>query len=142
MFTRKKTVKEESHTTMRIEQNAIAKICIMNAMKEFEDLRDGQTQLAYINGLVDMAFELEIIESNDRANFTTIAYKKAQEIKAKGNPIYKKKGCYEYRGYYILKLHNMGDGAENWGIQKIDCKEMIVTDVTFKDAIKVIDKEV
>ena len=119
---------------------ANAKMFIMQEMSLFEDLSDGRFHEAYIRGLLDMAFELGAIELNDRAYLSTMAHQKEQEIKSKGQPVYKKKGCYEYRGYYILKIHNMGDGAKNWSVKKTEGEEIIVEDDTFKEGIKRISR--
>ena len=132
--------KKNDQAAAKCANSITAKILIMREVKVLDELMDGEMQGSYVQGMIKMAFELGAIELNDRSALSTMVHEKVQEIKSMGKPVYKKKGCYEYRGYYILKIHNLGDGAANWGVQKIGEEKMLAVDLTFKEAVKAIYK--
>ena len=110
-------------------------------IKVMEELKDGKSQEAYIVGLAEMALTLGAITLEERMEIATRAHAKAQEVKAKGEPVYKKKGVYEYNGYNILKdfEKEAGAGSACWYVKEIGKSKIIAHDLKFKDAVKVID---
>lgn len=113
------------------------------AKKEIEqaiEIIKEKYSLGYAQGLIDMAFTLGAITQNERAEYVNAAYNKERAEAAKDKPIYKKKGVYEYRGYFLLKTNNLGDGAPNWSIQKAGAQDLIAKDLTFKAAVAEVDK--
>ena len=114
---------------------------IRAAFADMEDVSDGAFLSAYISGLSDMAYSLGAITMNERDDYKERAHKKEQEIKAKGQPIYKKKGVYEYNGYHILKDFAREPSTNAcWCVRKMGAEDLLAKDLTFKDAVKVIDK--
>lgn len=133
MFGRKKEAAPDSAEALAL---------IHEALADLERASGGAFLNPYISGLCDMAFTLGAITQNERAEFTSRAHELEQELKAKAQPVYKKKGVYEYNGYYILKdlAKAAGDGSACWCIRKIDGDEILAKDLTFKAAAKEIDK--
>lgn len=140
MFKRKNNKELETTAMIKSANNAIAKTFIMQEIKELKEHKDGRYQSAYIHGLIDMAKRLDILELNEASALSNMVYEIVEKIKANGQPIYRKKGCYEYCGYYILKTHDTGDGAPNWKVEKIENKKEIKKDITFTEAVKIINK--
>lgn len=96
--------------------------------------------LGYAQGMIEAAFALGAITVNERAAYNTRAIEKEKAEAAKGEPIYKKKGVYEYKDYLIVKLAEGGAGANNWGIQKKQDNKLIKDSLTYKAAIAEVDK--
>ena len=121
---------------------AKAQKLITEALEEMEGVKDGAFMEAYILGLTEMALTLDAITINERSEYNTRAHEKERAIKAKGEPVYKKKGVYEYINYYILKdfAADNGAGSACWCIKRIGTDEIIAKDLTFKDAVKAIDE--
>ena len=128
------TKKETNSSAQR--EKALA--LINDAFADMESATDGAFMEAYILGAVELAYKLELVTMNERAEYAERAHTKRQEIKAKGEPVYKKKGVYEYNGYNILKDFAVSSSS-CWCVKKIGAEELIAKDLTFKDAVKVVD---
>ena len=115
---------------------------IEQELKEMEDVQDGAFMRAFICGMARMAFNLNAINCNEHASITERAHKLEKAIKARGKPVYKKTGVYEYRGYNILKdkAKYKGDGSSCWYIKEINKEDTLKADITFTEAIREIDK--
>ena len=120
------------------DQSAAAKRLIENELVEMEGVTDGAHSESYIMGLARMALTLELITVSEELAYMQRAHDLAQKIKAKGEPVYKKKGVYEYIGYYIVKVANAGDGAANWNVQD-SAGNTLAVGLTFKEAAKKIE---
>ena len=96
---------------------------------------------SYVQGLVEMAYILGVIDMNTRANYSDKIHAKERTEAAKGQPIYKKKGVYEYRDCLITKVFEFEKTTnECWcAIRKSDNK-VIAKDVAFKEAARRIDE--
>lgn len=96
---------------------------------------------AYVSGMIELAFELGLLNRDERADYTNTAYAKGDKAATNEQPKYKKKGCYEYKGYYILKdfAKDAGDGSACWCVKPIGSEDLLFTDLAFKAAIKAID---
>lgn len=96
---------------------------------------------SYVQGLVEMAYILGVIDMNTRANYSDKIHAKERAEAAKGQPIYKKKGVYEYRDCLITKVFELEKNTnECWcAIRKSDNK-VIAKDVAFKEAARRIDE--
>lgn len=112
------------------------------ALESMQDVRDGEFMKGVLFGAADMAFTLGAITFDERNNYKHKALAIDKDLKAKGKPQYKKKGVYEYNGYHILKdfAKDAGDGSACWCVRKIGADEMIAKDVTFKEAVAIVDK--
>lgn len=96
----------------------------------------------YALGLIEMAYQLDAISMNERANYQEQALAAMKKEKAKNEPVYKKKGVYEYQGCLILKdfAKEQGAGSACWCVKPIDSEQLLAKDLTFKDAVKEIDE--
>lgn len=121
----------------KTDQSAKAVAAIQEALADTTTKYD----VAYIQGLTDMAFTLGAITMNERAEYATQAHAKERAEAAKGQPIYKKKGVYEYRDYLILKDFAREQVTnECWCVMDKERTEMFAKDVAFKEAARRIDE--
>lgn len=130
--------KSKKNSQPQCDLHAFAVAAIDDELEQAESERG----LAFVHGMAEMAYTLGAITLNERAAYTDAIYQKQQEIKAAGQPIYKKKGVYEYRGYYLLKdlaADAKGDGAAVWCVKKIGETGLIETKLTFTEACRRID---
>lgn len=118
---------------------AIKMLC--DELKEMETVNDGAFMSAYICGAADMAVTLGAITNEERSTFKAAALELERKIASRGKPVYKKKGVYEYNGYHILKdlAKADGDGSSCWCVKKIDGDKMLAVDVTFSEAVELIN---
>jgi len=115
---------------------------IQEAFADMEDATDVDFYIAYLRGLMDMACTLGAITHKECAGYAIKALSIEQALKAKKEPVYKKKGVYEYNGYYILKdfAADAGAGSACWCVKQMGAEELIAKGLTFKEAVKVIDE--
>ena len=118
----------------RNKDNSAAKAAIAEALADIND----KYGYGYAMGLINMAYSLGAITQNERADYIDTAYQRERAAAAQGQPVYKKKGVYEFMGYHILKdfAKDAGDGSACWCIKKIGSDQLLARDLKFKDAAK------
>ena len=110
-----------------------------------EELAELQSkyEAGYVRGLVEMAYILEAIEREARNDYIDKIHAKERAEAAKGQPIYKKKGVYEYREHLITKAFELEKTTnECWcAIRKAD-NAVIAMNVSFKEAVYRINESI
>ena len=118
------------------QQKDLALYTINEAIREMET----EAEANYCYGLITMAYTLAVIDTNTRSQLTCTVHEKQSKLKEKQEPVYKRKGLYTYKDYYIIKVEDNGGGAANWKVGT-DTQAFISNALTFKDAVKFIDEK-
>lgn len=121
-------------------KDGVARKQALSLIKEALEEVTSKFEAGYARGMIDMAYMIDLIDVSERADFVHEIVMREIKAQSMEKPQYRKKGCYEYRGYNILKVEEGGDGAENWAIARVG--EELPPDhpiLSYKRAIEMID---